>query len=424
MLSDQDNELLTKVGPGTSMGEVMRRYWMPAMITRELPEPDCPPVRLKLLGEQLVAFRDTSGRVGVLDDYCPHRGASLFLGRNEENGLRCVYHGWKYDVEGNCVDQMNEPVQFKDKIQATAYATAEEGGVIWVYMGRKELQPPPPKFEWTQVPASHRHVSKVIEECNWLQGLEGGVDSSHVQSLHREFSNTTSKTGPAGDRGGAPTLDVDETDYGYRYAGVYPRGEQAFVRTYHYVMPFTQLRPGHRIGIDKPTDRNSLIYGHMWTPIDDNTSIVWNWFYSLTDDSLSDTERSEDREGNGAAHVDQATFRSLANVQNDWLVDRDLQRDVNFTGITGINLQDRAVQESMGPTVIRRKEHLGPADKAVITTRRLLMDAIKTVRDGGAPLGSGDSYYTLRAIQDMIPIAADWRDELLPAMYPSAAAQG
>ena len=423
MLSDIDNELLTKVGPGTAMGDVMRRYWMPALLIRELPGPDCPPVRLKLLGEKLVAFRATSGRVGILDDFCAHRGASLWLGRNEEDGLRCVYHGWKYDVDGNCVDQMNEPVPFANKVRVTSYPTAEEGGVIWVYMGPRELQPPPPKFAWTQVPESHRHVSKVMQDCNWLQGLEGGVDSSHVQALHRIFSSTVSKTSSVGDRGGAPMLDVDETDYGYRYAAVYPRGEQEFVRAYHYIMPFTQLRPGIRAGKDTPTDRNSLIYGHMWAPIDDGNSMVWNWFYSLTDDPLSERDRSEEREGNGATHVDQKTFLSIAKESNDWLIDRDIQRDVNFTGITGINLQDRAVQESMGPVVDRKREHLGPADKAVITTRKLLMDAIKAVRDGGAPLGSGDSYYSLLAIQDMIPKGAGWRGELLPAMHPGTNAK-
>src|SRR5437867_9612663 len=159
MLSIEENELLTRIGPDTPMGETLRRYWMPALLSWELGAPDCPPVRVKLLGEDLVAFRDSSGRVGLLGELCPHRRASLWLGRNEENGLRCAYHGWKYDVAGNCVDQMNEPEPFCHKIHLKAYPTVEMGGVIWAYMGPRERVPAPLGFEWTRAPESHRHVS-------------------------------------------------------------------------------------------------------------------------------------------------------------------------------------------------------------------------------------------------------------------------
>ena len=195
MLTREENELVTRTGPGTPMGAVMRRYWMPALLSWELPEPDCPPVRVKLLNEQLVAFRDTNGRLGMLEEFCAHRGVSLWLGRNEECGLRCVFHGWKYDVDGNCVDQMNEPQDFKDKIHLKAYPTVELGGVIWTYMGPPDKKPPLPKFEWTQAPESHRHVSKVIQECNWLQAFEGGVDTSHDAILHRAFGSDTGGIG-------------------------------------------------------------------------------------------------------------------------------------------------------------------------------------------------------------------------------------
>jgi phthalate 4,5-dioxygenase len=172
MLSHEENELLTRVGPGTAMGETMRRYWIPAFLVREIPEPDSPPVRVRLLGEDLVAFRDSNGRIGLLGEYCPHRRASLFFGRNEECGLRCVYHGWKFAVDGSCVDQMNEPEenQFKHKVRVTAYPTCELGGLVWAYMGPAEKIPPLPKFAWTEAAETHRHVSKVIQECNWLQG--------------------------------------------------------------------------------------------------------------------------------------------------------------------------------------------------------------------------------------------------------------
>ena len=415
MVTAQDNELLTRTGPGTSMGEVMRRYWIPALISWELVEPDGPPVRVKLLGEELVAFRDTNGRIGLLDEFCPHRRVSLWLGRNEECGLRCVYHGWKYDVDGNCVDQMNEPRQFKERVHLAAYPTVELGGVIWAYMGPPELQPPPPRFAWTQVPDTHRHVTKVIQECNWLQGLEGGIDTSHAQILHRNF---TSEVGPtsSGARGGAPDVEVDETDYGYRYAG---GDEGTFIRAYHYVMPWTQIRPGGRDARDPTSELNSRIAGHVWVPIDDENSMVWNWQYSISDEPLSPDEREERALGNSPDSVDQSTFRSFANMTNNWRIDREAQRNKSFTGIAGINTQDRAVQESMGPIVDRSREFLGPADMAIVTARRMLIDAIRTVQDGGAPLGTGNSYYPVRAMQNLIPNSVDWREPLLPLMYPA-----
>jgi phenylpropionate dioxygenase-like ring-hydroxylating dioxygenase large terminal subunit len=187
MLTREENELLTRTGPGTPMGSLMRRYWVPALFSRELPEPDCPPVQAKLMGERLVAFRDTDGRLGLLGELCPHRTASLFYGRNEECGLRCVYPGWKFDVDGNCVDMPSEPPGrgFQHKIKTTAYPCIERGGVVWTYMGPAELKPEFPSLEWAELPEQHRFVSRHIQECNWLQGLEGGFDTSHLAFLHR-----------------------------------------------------------------------------------------------------------------------------------------------------------------------------------------------------------------------------------------------
>jgi phenylpropionate dioxygenase-like ring-hydroxylating dioxygenase large terminal subunit len=426
MLTREENELVTKTGPGTPMGEAMRRYWIPALLARELPEPDCPPVRVQLLGEPLVAFRDTQGRIGLLDEFCPHRGVSLWLGRNEEAGLRCVYHGWKFDVAGTCVDQMNEPAEncFAHKIRTTAYPTVEMGGVIWAYMGPKEKVPPPPQFEWTQVPESHRHVSKVIEECNWLQALEGGIDTSHAPILHRAISTATNRAGipllGPFVRGGAPTLEVDVTDYGYRYAGIRPLEEgQTYVRAYHYVMPFTQIRP-QQIGRRRDGRDRTMIAGHFWVPMDDDNCMVWNWMYSFGEEPLNDEDRLERGNGNGPDHVDQQTFRSFRNQGNNWRIDRQVQRTETFSGIDGINTQDRAVQESMGPIVDRSKEHLGPADRAIIMMRRLLLQAIKTVRDGGDPPGVDTSYYQARAIEKILPKGVAWREGLLREMYAEA----
>ena len=216
MLSREDNALLTRVDRGTPMGDTLRRYWIPALLGWELPEPDCPPVRVRLLGEDLVAFRDTRGRIGLLDELCPHRRASLFFGRNEECGLRCVYHGWKYDVDGRCVDMMNEPDadSFKEKIFTTAYPTVELGGIVLAYLGPPERRPAPPAFAWLQIPATHRQVSKVIQETNWVQGLEGGIDTSHAPILHRLLTMETTRPGFKPDnpfvRGKPPALAVED----------------------------------------------------------------------------------------------------------------------------------------------------------------------------------------------------------------------
>ena len=421
MLTREENELLTMTGAGTAMGDAIRRYWIPALLSRELPEPDCPPVKLQLLGERLVGFRDTAGRIGLVDGLCPHRRASLWLGRNEEHGLRCVYHGWKFDVDGRCVDQLNEPEPFCQKIRLKAYPTVEMGDVIWAYMGPHENMPAPPRFEWAQVAESHRHVSKVWEECNWLQALEGGIDTSHAPILHRAITPNATRPGipllGPFVRGGKPTLEVDFTDYGYRYVGIRPLGDdQTYVRAYHYVMPFTQIRP-QQIGRGRDGGDRTLIAGHMWVPIDDANCMVWNWMYSFGDEPLTDEDRMERGNGNGPDHVDQQSFRSVRNKQNNWRIDRQVQKTETFTGIEGINTQDRAVQESMGSVVDRSQEHLGPADRAVIAARRLLLQAIRTVQEGGDPPGVGTSYYQARGIEKIFPQTSTWRDTVLPEMY-------
>jgi phenylpropionate dioxygenase-like ring-hydroxylating dioxygenase large terminal subunit len=416
MLTREDNELITRIAAGTPMGTAMRRYWIPALLAREVAEPDGPPVRVKLLGEDLLAFRDTDGRVGLLDEFCPHRRASLFFGRNEECGLRCVYHGWKFDVSGRCVDMMNEPdeLSFKHKIRQTSYPTVELGGLIWAYLGPSELTPPLPKFAWTQSPATHRHVSKVIQECNWLQALEGGIDTSHAPILHRLITTNTKRPGisPTSPfvRGRAPTLVVDLTDWGYQYAGLRPLdAADMHIRTYHFVLPFHQIRP-YQTSAGGPA-----VAGHIWVPIDDGSTMVYNWHHS-TEAPLDEDDRRERRSGNGPDHVDQTTFRSISNRGNNYSLDRRVQKTETFTGIDGINIQDRAIQESMGPVVDRSKEHLGPADKAIIQARRLLLGAVRTVQAGGTPPGISPSYYPLRASEGVIPRDADWRDLLTPEM--------
>ena len=275
MLSKEDNEFACRVGPGTPMGELFRRFWLPAMLADELPKADCPPVRLRLLGEDLVAFRDSNDKIGVVEAHCPHRGASLYFGRNEECGIRCVYHGWKFDVDGNCVDMPSEPAEsnFKDKIYITAYPTAFHGGLIWVYMGPKHLHAELPRLEWTQVPDSHRSVSKWYQETNYLQGYEGDIDSSHASFLHTYLdpaaspSNDGSAIDPrlkALDR--APKIIVNDTDYGFRYGARRTIGEgtynwrvtQALLPTYSLI-PFIRFPAG----------------GRAWIPVDDNRTMTF-----------------------------------------------------------------------------------------------------------------------------------------------------
>ncbi len=423
MLSREENELITRVGQGTPMGNTLRRYWVPALLSQEIPDLDSPPARVRLMGEDLVAFRDSEGRIGLIDEYCPHRRASLYFARNEECGLRCVYHGWKFDVAGACVDMMNEPEEndFKHKVRLTAYPTCELGNIIWAYLGPVEHMPPLPKFAWTQAPESHRHVTKVVQECNWLQGLEGGIDTSHAPIMHRLLTDSSKRGGikPSNPfvRGKAPTLVVDITDYGYQYAGIRPLGDaEVHIRAYQFVMPFHQIRPAKsETGLD-------LDAGHIWVPIDDENTAVYNWGY-CPDGPLTEEDRLERGLGNGPMHVDQKTFRSKANRANDYLLDRLVQKTETYTGIDGINVQDRAIQESMGRICDRSKEHLGPADKAIIQARKLLRQAVKTVEEGGMPDGTGTSYYTLRAHEAVLSRQADWREELTPEMKREAILQ-
>src|SRR4051794_3272798 len=223
MLSHEDNKLVSQVGPGTPMGRHFRLFWLPALMPDKLSEPDGPPVRLRILGEDLVAFRDSTGKVGFVQKHCPHRGAALFFGRNEEEGLRCMYHGWKFDATGACVDMPNEPEEstFRFKIHQTAYPCKERGGIVWAYLGPPEKRPPLPGLEWLRAPAGYAHASKTWEECNWLQALEGGVDSSHSSFLHHDRSRLRPQATLAyRGRAGAPRLEVLTTDYGFTYASI------------------------------------------------------------------------------------------------------------------------------------------------------------------------------------------------------------
>jgi phthalate 4,5-dioxygenase len=280
-----ENELITRVGPGTPMGNVLRRYWLPALLATDLPGPDCAPMRVRLLGEDLVAFRDSSGRLGLLEDTCPHRCASLFLGRNEQDGLRCVYHGWKFDVAGNCVEMPTEPrdSSYKERIHAVAYPLVELGDVLWAYMGPREHQPDLPGMEWLRAPATHRFVSKTHERCNFLQAVEGGIDTAHSTYLH---NNSLGDRFAFRQMDGAPRLEVEKTDYGFRYASLRDIGEDGiYLRVYQFFMPFQQYR-SHQLEGRRGAGRTEVprLQGHMWVPMDDENTCVYNFMLSVDDD--------------------------------------------------------------------------------------------------------------------------------------------
>ena len=255
----------------------------------------------------------------------------------------------------------------------------------------------------------------MIQECNWLQGLEGGIDTSHAPIMHRLLTDNSTRGGmkPSSPfvRGKAPHLVVDLTDYGYQYAGIRPLGDSDMhIRTYHYIMPFHQIRPS-KSETGQPMDA-----GHIWVPIDDYNCMVYNWIYTTVDSPLTEEDRLEKGLGNGPMHVDPKTFRSIGNKSNNYLLDREVQKTESYTGIDGINMQDRALQESMGVICDRSREYLGPGDKAIIQARKLLIKAVRAVQAGEAPNGTGSSYYPLRAHEEVLPRDADWRAEMTPEM--------
>jgi hypothetical protein len=286
-------------------------------------------------------------------------------------------------------------------------------------MGPPEQMPPAADFEYLRVSDAHRSVTKVWEECNWVQALEGGIDTSHAPILHRALSAEAAAGNPIHSpfvRSSAPTLELDHTDYGYRYYGVRELDESdTYVRGYHFVMPFTQIRP-NQVGRGGP--RQTLISGHHWVPIDDHNTMVWNWNYSYSAEPLTEAQMDQRGFGNGADSVDWSNeFRSYANVRNSWNIDRRAQATESYSGILGTNTQDRAVQESMGPIVDRSQEHLGPADRAIITTRQLLIEAARSVERGDDPRGATSTEYRrARAIDRILPRDGRWRETIIPEM--------
>jgi phthalate 4,5-dioxygenase oxygenase subunit len=400
-MTSEENELLTRIGPGTPMGELFRRYWIPALFSDDLPGPDCPPVRVRLLGEDLVAFRDTADQIALVEQHCPHRGASLFFGRNEEGGLRCVFHGWKFDVRGNCVDMPSEPPEsnFKDKIHLKAYPGHDLGGLIWVYMGPPELMPGLPELEWALIPQEHRYLSRRLQECNYLQAMEGGIDSAHVSFLHRhDLRSDSLHVGEGAEltRATDARFEVVETKGGMIIGVRRPaQAGQLYWRITQWVMPFHTMIP--------PYGENAL-NGHAWVPIDDENAMSWCFTHHPTR-ALSEHELELMRDG-GGIHVKliPESFRPVINKDNDYMIDRGAQRaHESYCGVAGIAMQDAAIQESMGPIQDRSKENLVSTDNGVIMARIRLRKAALAAAQGREPDGIDPATHAVRSASIVLP---------------------
>ncbi|MFD4653964.1 Rieske 2Fe-2S domain-containing protein [Streptomyces sp. NPDC058441] len=411
MLTREQNERLVRTGQGTEMGTLLRRYWIPALLAEELPEPDCAPVRVQLLGEKLIAFRDTQGRIGLLDEMCSHRTASLFFGRNEESGLRCAYHGWKYDVDGNCVDMPSEPPETRmcQKIKQPAYPCVERGGVIWTYMGPPELKPELPDLEWAGLPESHVFLSKRRQMTNFMQAMEGGIDSSHVSFAHRfNLDDDPMHSGTAGNeylkQDTRPKFEVVESDGGLLIGARRNADEENYYwRITQWIMPWYTIIP--------PFGTHNPMGGHAWVPIDDETCWAWSVNYHPTR-PLTGGELASMRGGDGIhAKYIAGTYDTLANASNDYLIDRQAQKEKkSFSGVEGIAAQDFSLQESMGAIVDRTKERLGTSDAAIILARRRLLAATEPAARGEDVPGVNSKHHAVRSTSVLLAKSVPFQD--------------
>ena len=418
-MSQEQNEQLTRTGPGTLLGDLFRRYWIPALLAEEIAERDGPPVRVQLLGEKLVAFRDTDGRIGMIDEFCAHRGVSLWFGRNEECGLRCPYNGWKYDVNGQCVDLPSEAEEsgMRQRIKLKSYPCIELGGVVWTYMGPPELQPEPPGIEWAHVAPGRRFVSKRLQECNWLQAMEGGIDSSHVSFLHsgalkRDPLFAGSKGNEYNLKDTTPEFDVVEFPGGLLIGA---RRNAEAGRYYWRITPW--IMPSHTI---IPPRAGHPIGAHVWVPIDDETCWAWSINYHPSRD-LTEKELLAMKAGKGI-HVQYVpgTFIPLQNRRNDYLMDREAQkRGDTFSGVEGIAMQDASLQESMGPIQDRTRENLCPTDRGIVMARRRLLQAAAANLEGQPVPALTAAEQRVRSCAIELPREQHFREHARHGLFPA-----
>ena len=395
MLTREDNDLLTRTGPGTAMGALFRRFWQPVALSRELPLPDGPPIRLTILGEDLRAFRATDGSVGLVSPRCPHRGADLFYGRNEHGGLRCVYHGWKFGADGRCHEiPTMDPGPAREKaeghVRLNAYGTRENNGIIWAFLGREDAAPVFPELEFATLPVSHTYVSKKLQQCNWAQACEGGLDTAHFSFLHMTLedsddataklltkvsSNTDTVRWMRND--GAPRFTILDHPAGL-VLGAARRGDPN--ETYWRISQF--LMPNHGLAPNAFPGEN--YHGQCWVPIDDVSCWIYNYTWN-PDRPLSDQERERFARGSGIHAETDADHIPIRRRENDYLLDRARQKHESYTGIDGVSEQDACIQDSQGPIADRTAEYLGPTDMGIIRFRRLILDSAKALAAGDPP---------------------------------------
>ena len=415
MLTKDENDLLCRVEGAAPMGQLMRRHWIPVALCEEVAEPDGTPVKARILGEDLVVFRDSDGRVGALDEYCPHRRVSLVLGRNEESGLRCLYHGWKMDIEGNVLEMSSEPAAsaLKQKVKHRAYPVWEWGGWVWCYMGPRDSMPafePPPFAPSADVRVS---IAKAIIPCNWAQILEGAIDSAHSSSLHSsDFVPARVNAGEATDKNWlrpstdkSPRLQVQNTDYGFRYAAlrrpISNAATHEYVRTTVFVAPFSVLVP--------PNNRYNV--ANVNVPIDDTHTAFYflAWGDPESTPSTADWRRFLGQEI--GPDLD-ANYGLKRNFDNRFWQDRQAMKDGNFTGIKGFPNQDIAMWLTMGPIADRSLERLGGSDQAVVEFRKQMVAAAQAFRDGETAIGTGCARASKEtcSFQAVLPKSVDWRN--------------
>jgi phthalate 4,5-dioxygenase len=419
VLTAAENELLCRTGAQTPMGRMMRRYWIPALLGDELAAGGAPK-RVRLLGEDLVAFRDSAGRVGLVDENCPHRGASLALARNEDGALRCLYHGWRIDCTGTVRETPAEPEEssFAARVRTTAYPTSESGGVVWAYLGPPGAEPPPMDFAFTTVGPEYRNIIKVRTECNWAQCLEGVIDSSHTMFLHstmvragKDAPVTVMRDDGSADRPTAdrrPRMETQDTAYGYRYAAIrkptIDPEHMKYVRVTLFIAPIYAMFPPPK----------GWVWMQAFVPIDDENTMFY-FFQMRPGEPIRAEERVRFAAMSGLRPgIDfGADYRKFATRETNWNQDRAaMDRGETFTGFHGVNIEDLVVQESMGRIYDRTKEHLGTSDIAVIRMRRLMLDAVRRFEaEGAPPLGLAEpvDYARLRAEERIVPHEVPWQ---------------
>jgi phthalate 4,5-dioxygenase len=409
-------QLIARTGPGTPMGKLLRRYWVPLLLASELPHADCPPVRAPVLGEKLIAFRDSNGRIGLIDEYCAHRRTSLFFGRNEECGLRCAYHGWKYDVTGQCIELPSQR-DLAPKVKLKSYPCEERAGIVWAYLGPPELKPGLPELEWCTIPDSHRYVSKRWQESNYLRGMEGGIDTTHVSWVHRYelerdalHQKAQSKKYIQGDPNVVFTIKEAPsgmTIFGRRNG----EADSYYWRITQWIFPWFTLVP--------PTGPHPL-GAHMWIPIDDEN--CWAWSINFYPHHPLSAEEWAEMEAGRGIHVEfiPGTFTPRANRSNDYLIDRDAQRERrSYSGVAGLSMQDASLQETMEPMQTPGfKEFLVQTDMAIVLARKRLYRAAMDLDKGGEPPALAGATQRVRSgsvLLDKQTDVEDWAREALVA---------